>query len=178
MENQFRIKMLRDPIKIREACSENYIDNKLNDPLILKNNDHNDFNDKNLENVRFIKVNSIPTLEEQLAPKNYVDQAISDGVDKSSFLKLGLNEKLKLDEQHSIFFNATLTLFKTIIEILTKSYVHSLHESCRNRRHLSSVNNDQDNEFDNKKLTNLDSVTINRNPSIDNQDSNKKYVDV
>ena len=37
--------------------------------------------------------------------------------------------------------------------------------------------NDQDNEFDNNKLTNLDSVTVNRNPTSDNEVSNKKYVD-
>ena len=42
---------------------------------------------------------------------------------------------------------------------------------------LSSVFNDQDNEFDNNKLPTLDSVTINRNLSSDNEVSNKKYVD-
>ena len=37
--------------------------------------------------------------------------------------------------------------------------------------------NDQDNEFDNNKLTNLDNITVNRNPSSDNELSSKKYVD-
>ena len=37
--------------------------------------------------------------------------------------------------------------------------------------------NDQDNEFDNKKVTNLDSVVVNRNPISDNELANKKYVD-
>ena len=36
--------------------------------------------------------------------------------------------------------------------------------------------NDQDNEFDNNKLTNLDSVTADRNPSSDNELA-KKDVD-
>ena len=36
---------------------------------------------------------------------------------------------------------------------------------------------DQDNEFDNNKLTNLDSITVNRDPNLDNELSNKKYVD-
>ena len=40
------------------------------------------------------------------------------------------------------------------------SYIGELHEINRNRRDLSSVFNDQDNEFDNNKLTNLDSVTV------------------
>ena len=36
--------------------------------------------------------------------------------------------------------------------------------------------NDQDNEFDNTKLSNLDSITVNRNPSLDNELANKKYI--
>ena len=92
-------------------------------------------------------------------------------------LRLDPDEKLKLDEQDSIILNSTLTSPKTIIELPTKSYVDSLHESYRNRRDSSSVFNDRNNEFDNNKLTNLDSVTVNRNPSSDNEVSNKKYVD-
>ena len=37
--------------------------------------------------------------------------------------------------------------------------------------------NDQDNELDINKLTNLDSVSVNREPSSDNELANKKYVD-
>ena len=38
--------------------------------------------------------------------------------------------------------------------------------------------NDQVSEFDNhNNLTNLDSVSVNRNPSSDNEKANKKYVD-
>ena len=37
--------------------------------------------------------------------------------------------------------------------------------------------NDPDNEFDNNKLTNLDSITVNRDPNLDHELSNKKYVD-
>ena len=73
--------------------------------------------------------------------------------------------------------NSNLTSPKTIIELPTKSYVDSLHESSRDRRELSSVFNDQDNEFDNNKLTKVYSVTVNRNPSLVNEVSNKKYVD-
>ena len=36
--------------------------------------------------------------------------------------------------------------------------------------------NDQNNEFDNNNLTNLDSVSIIRNPSLDNEVSNQNYV--
>ena len=63
------------------------------------------------------------------------------------------------------------------MELPNKSYVDSLHESSRNRRDLSSVIIDQDDEFDNNKLTNLDSVTVKREPTLDNEVSNNKYVD-
>ena len=35
----------------------------------------------------------------------------------------------------------------------------------------------QDNDFDNNKTTKLDSITVNRNPGLDNDLSNKKYID-
>ena len=39
------------------------------------------------------------------------------------------------------------------------------------------VKNNQDNNLNNNKLTNLDSIQVNRNPSLDNEVTNKKYVD-
>ena len=65
MKNQFRIKHLKDAISIRDACSRKYVDNKFSDPSIIKNTDHVDFNDINVDNIRFVKVNSIPNLKEQ-----------------------------------------------------------------------------------------------------------------
>ena len=155
------ISTLKLPKTIIELPTKSYVDSRLNDPSIIRNNAHVDFNDKNLDNVRIVKVNSMPAVREHLTPKFYVDQAIT----------------YRLDEQDSIILNSTLTSPKTIIEIPTKSYFDSLHEINRNRRDLSSVFNDQDNEFDNNKLTNLDGVTFNRNPSSDSEVSNKKYVD-
>ena len=137
------MKTLPHPIIIREAASKSYVDNKYNDPSIIKNTCLVDFNDKTLNSVRFIKVNSMPTLEEQLTPKLYVDQAILDSVDESSLLKLDPDGKVRLDEQDSIVLNSTLTLPKTIIELPTKSYVDSLHENRRNRQDFSSEFNDQ-----------------------------------
>ena len=92
-------------------------------------------------------------------------------------LRLDPDEKLKRDQQDSILLNSTSTSPKTIIELPTKSYVDSLDESSRNRGDLSSVLNDQDNKFDNNNLTNLDSAVVNRNPNLNNELSNKKYVD-
>ena len=89
-------------------------------------------------------------------------------------LRLDCDEQLKLNEQDSILLNSTLTSPKTIIDLPTKNYVDSLHESSKNRRDLSSIFNDQDIEFDKIKLTNLDSVSFNRKPNLDNQLANKK----
>ena len=72
---------------------------------------------------------------------------------------------MRLDEQDSLVLYTTLTLPKTIIEVPTKSYVDSLHENSGNRGDLSTFLNDQYNEIDKNKLTNLDSVGINRNPT-------------
>ena len=88
---QYRFKKLPNPISIREACRKNHVDNEFIDPNIIKNTTHVDFKDKNLDNVRCIEVNSFPTLEEQLTPKIYVDQALSDGVDEPSLWRLDLD---------------------------------------------------------------------------------------
>ena len=39
------------------------------------------------------------------------------------------------------------------------------------------LKNDQDNDLNDKKLKNIDSITVNRDPSSDNDVSNKKHVD-
>ena len=114
---------------------------------------------------------------EHLTPKYYVDQTIFYHVNEPSLLRLDPEEQLKPDEQDSIALNSTLTLPKTVIELPTKFYVDSLHENSRSRRDLLTVFNDQDNEFDNNKLTYLDIITNNRYPSSDKEVSNKKYVD-
>ena len=165
------------PKTIIEIPTKSYANEKFIDPSIIRNTAHIDFNDKNLDNVRFVKVSSMPAVREYLTPKFYVDQAVSYIVDESSLLRLDPDEKLNLDEQDSKILSSILTSPKTIIEIPTKNYVDSLHESSKNRRDLSSMFNGIDNEFDNNKLTNLDSATVNRNPSSDNEVSNKKCVD-
>ena len=91
-------------------------------------------------------------------------------------LGLDPNEKLKLEEQDSIILNSALTSLKSMRKLHTKSYVDSLHGSSRIRRDLASVFNDQDNEFDFNKLTDLDSVTVNREPISDNELSSKKIL--
>ena len=94
-KNQYRIKILPDPTSIREAASKKYIDRKFIDPSLKKDSAHVNFNDKNLNNVRFVKINSRSTLEQPLIPKLYVDRVISNFVDESSLLRLDPCEKMK-----------------------------------------------------------------------------------
>ena len=160
-----------------ELPTQPYVDNKFKDLSIIGNNTYIVFNDKNLDNVRFVKVNSFPANPKHFTAKNYVDQTLAYRVHEPSLLRLDPTEKLELDKQNSIVLDFNLTSPKTIMELPNKSYVNSLHESSRNRRDLSSVFNDQDNEVDNNNLTNLDSVTVSRDPSLDNEISTKKYID-
>ena len=88
--------------------TKSYVDNKLNDPSIIKNTTYVYFNDKNPDNVRFVRVNSMPAVREHLTPNLYVDQAISYLVHESSLLRLDPDEKLKLDEQESIVLNSVI----------------------------------------------------------------------
>ena len=57
--------------------------------------------------------------------------------------------------------------------VATKSYGDSLSEKDRNRRDLPEVFYGQFKEFDNNKVTYLDSITVNRNPTTHNEVSNK-----
>ena len=54
LKNRFRIRNLPDPIPITDACSKNYVDNRINYHSIIKKTAHVDFNNKNLNKVRFI----------------------------------------------------------------------------------------------------------------------------
>ena len=76
---------------IRTLPTKSYVDGRLNDPSIIRNNTHVYFNEKLLDNVRFVKVNSMPAVREHLTPKYYVDKAISYNVHKSSLIRLDLH---------------------------------------------------------------------------------------
>ena len=94
-------------------------------------------------------------------------------------MRLDPDEKLNLDEQKCRILNSTLTSPKTIIEIPTKDYIDSLHEENeRSRRDLGLdfyddsshlVKNNQNNDHKDNKLTNICSVSVNRNPTSDNE---------
>ena len=183
LKNQYRIKNLPNPISITEATPKIYVDNLFNDPSILKNNSHIDLNDRNITNCRFLSVNQLPQNNSHLTAKLYVDTEI----DRPSVVR---------NNKDNDFGNYKLTNIKTITlnkqaenddEVITKAYVDQFHrENERSRRDLGIdfynestdlVKNNQDNDFNDNKLTNIKLITINNNPSKDYEVSNKKYID-
>ena len=125
--------------------------------------------------------------DSHLTTKSYVDNAIPDALDESSLLSLDLDGTLKLNEQDSIILISTLTSPRTIIEIPTKAYNDSLLDENEIKRRdlglsfcvkeVDLFQNNQDIDLEDKKLTDLDSITVKRKPSLDNELSNKKYID-
>ena len=168
LKNQFRIKNLPDPISIRKACSKNYVDNLINDPSIIKNTEHIDLNDRIITNARFIQVNQLPQIDSQLTAKLYVDNAISDGVNESSLLRLDPDEKLKQD---TIILNSTLSTPKTIIELSTENYVDKKFidpSIIKNTNHV---------DFNDKDIDNVHSIKVNSFPTLEEHLTPKIYVD-
>ena len=120
----------------------------------------------------------------EVPTKNYVINKFNDPSIIENAHHVDFNDKnldsvrwIEVNKMPAVEEHLTPKLYvdNAIHEII--GYVNGLHEINRNRRDLSSVFNDQDNEFDNNKLTNLYSVTVNRNPTSDNEVSNKKYVE-
>ena len=161
-------------MSIKKPTTKNYVDNFFKNDI--------DFNDAKLENIAFVKVNYQPATNGHLTTKMYVDNAI----DEISLVK---------NNQDNDFNNYNLTKINGItlntqavndIHAITKAYVHQIHhENERPRRDLGLsfyneevdlVKNNQDNDFNDRKLTNIDSITNNREPDLDNQVTIKKYV--
>ena len=183
LKNQYRIKNLPDPISIRESASKNFVDNLFNDSSIIKNTEHIDLNDRNITNARFIQVNQLPQIDSHLTAKLYVDNL----VDEVSLVKNNKDNdfgKYNLTNINSITLNKPA---ENDNEVITKAYVDQFHQGNeRSRRDVGLdfydesndlVKNNQDIYLKDKKLTNLDSIRVNRNPNSDNGLSNKKYVD-
>ena len=154
-----------------------------NDPSIIKNIEHIDLNDRNITNARFNQVNQWPQVDSHLTAKLYVDTEI----DQPSLVS---------NNQDNDFNNNNLTKINSLTlnkqtendnEVITKAYVDHFHqENEQSRRDVGLdfydesndlVENIQDNDLNGNKLTNLGSFTVNRNPSLDNELSNKRYID-
>ena len=148
----------------------NYIESNIEEDIDLKNQ----FRIKNLPDPISIR---------EACSKNYVDNLFND----PSIVK---------NTQHNEFNNNNLTNINSITlnkqaendnEVITKAYVDQFHqENERSRRDLGIdfydesndlVKNNQDNDFNDYKLTIINSITINNNPTDGAHVSNKKYID-
>ena len=174
---------LTSPRTTLEIPAKNYVDNKFNDLSIIKNTELIDLNDRSINNAGFIQVNHLPQIDSHLTAKLYIDT----GINQPSLVRIN---------QDNDFGNYNLTSINSITlntqavndnEVITKAYVDQFHnDNERNRRNVGLsfykeevdlVKNIEGNDFNHKKLTNLDSITVNRNPTSDNEVSNKKYID-
>ena len=154
----------------RPYLRTNYIESNIEEDIDLKNQ----YRIKNLPD---------PTNLQDACNKNYIDNAF----DQPSLVR---------NNQDNDFNNYNLTNINSITlntqaqndnEVITKAYVDQFHqENARSRRDLgidfydesnNLVKNNQDNDFNNNKLTNINSITINKNPTHDNHVSSKKYID-
>ena len=175
LNNQYRIKNSPDPISIREPVSKNYVDKIFKKDI--------DFNDVKLKNIKTVKVNYQHAVNEHLTPKVYVDYAI----DEISLVR---------NNQDNDFNNINLTNIISITlnkqaenanEGVTKPYVDQFHqENERMRRDLGFsyykeevdlVKSNQDNDQNVKNLTKLGSITVNGEPTSNNELANEKYID-
>ena len=182
MKNQYKSKNLPCPQENSDAVCKSYVDNLFNDPSMLNNTAHIDLNDRNFTNARFIQVNQLPQIDSHLTAKLYVDNFIDD-------------PSTVRNNQENDFKNNNLTNISSIAsnkqaeidnEVITKAYADQFHqENERSRRDLGLsfyneemdlVKNNQNNDLNDKKLTNLDSITVNRNPSLDKDLAKKKWL--
>ena len=176
-----RIKNLPDPISIREAASKIYVDNLFNDPSIIKNTAHIDLNDRNITNARFVQVNQLLQIDSHLTAKLYVDIT---AIDEPTLVRHNQDNDFNNNNLTNIYSITLNTQAVNDNQVITKAYVDQFHqENEQYRRDLGIdffkessdiVKNNQDNDLNANKLTNLYSITINRNPTSDNEVSNKK----
>ena len=149
LKNQNKIKNLPDPTKLQDACSKNYIDNLFKNDI--------DFNYVKLENIKFVKVNYQPAVNEHLTPKVYVDTAL----DETSLFRN--NKDNDFGKYNSTNINS-ITLNKQAEndnDVITKAFVDQFHqENERSRQDLGIdfynestdiVKNNQDNDLNDKK---------------------------
>ena len=59
------------------------VDNRFNDPSIIKNFEHVDVNDKNLDNFGYVEKSGLPAVREHLTQKIHVD----DGIDATKLVR-------------------------------------------------------------------------------------------
>ena len=177
LKNQFRLKGIPNPIRIREVTSNNYVDDLFKNPSIVRNCALVDFNDKKLKDVRSVKVNSLPAVREHLTPKNYVDEFVSNSLNEPTLVPSKQNNDFIINslsnKSHKILNNEPVEANHAVI----KSYVDNVSENKENRRNLSVVFNNQSKDFDKINSTNLKWRISNGDPIINEEVDDKNKVE-
>ena len=186
MKNLIRSKNIHCPIETMDALCKSYVDGGLNNPSIIRNNEQVDFGDINQKIVRFVKVNYMPAIEEHLTAKYYVDQAISNSVSETKFVRRSQDKDFSDFSWNNINSNTLSTQAIHNNQVITKSYVDQFHQENERSRKDSGedfynesnelVKNNQNNVFKDNTRTNLNIITVNRNPNSDNETANKKMT--
>ena len=184
LKNQFRIKNLPDLVNKLEAASQNFVEILFKDPSILKDTAHINLTDRNITKPRFIQVIQMPQIDLHLTAELYIDNSI----DEFSLLR---------NQNDKVFNNFDLTKINSFTlntqafndnRVNTKVYIDHFHqENERSRRDLGidfydeSSNlvkkNNQDKNFIDKNITNINSITTNRKPTSDNELAKKNIDD-
>ena len=146
-----------------------------NNPCILKNNAQIDLNGRNIFNARFIKVNELPQITSHITAKLYVDNSR----DEPSLVRNNQDNDFNIRNLTNINSITLDTQAVNDNQVITKAYVDQFHsDNERTGRDLGLelyeestdlVKNNQENDLNDKKLTNIVSLTVNRNPSSDNE---------
>ena len=89
---------------------------------MIKNTAPFDFNDKDLDNVRVVKMNSMPAVEEHLTADYYVDNAISNSVDEITFARINQDKDFSNYNLTKINSNTLKTQADTDNHVFTKAY--------------------------------------------------------
>ena len=139
--------------------------------------------DRNIINARFIQVNQLHQIDSHLIAKLYIDNSKDE-------ISLVRNNQDNDFNNHNLININSITLNTQAVndnQVLTKAYVDQFHEENeRSRQDLcvyfydksnDLIKNNQDNDFNDEKLTNKDSITANRKPASDNELANKKCID-
>ena len=130
-----------------------------------------------------MSVNQLPQIDSHLTAKLYVDNSIDE-------VSLVRNNKDNDFGNYNLTNINSITLNKQAEndnEVIPKAYVDQFHqENEQSRRDVGldfyndsndSVKNNQYNDLKDNKLTNLDSVQVNRIPTSDNEIASEKYID-